>query len=329
MKHRGVALVTILGALAALILLLAFSSVTSAPAAWYGAWPASTPAPSPATWTQGLTLRGGGRPALLSCLDRNGDSRLDAADGDAFARLDIPLIAGKACLDPANHADFYQGVPSDVATFNCRAPQPPLLVVAIGSAGTDLLDAASGESPGLLDIVNLLQSRASDAGIATEPVLSAAALFGADMPQTRMEQWIERVLGARLDAMPCLRAVLIGHSHGGVTVTSVTAALDGRYARRMFGVLIDRTTVLYDRPAAEMPWHTPLLNIYQLNEGWHGMPIEQPNVTNIDASEELAPIAPSDGGGPGPALVSHKTLDDAPAVQQRVEDAVIAWAEGG
>jgi hypothetical protein len=35
-------------------------------------------------------------------------------------------------------------------------------------------------------------------------------------------------------------------------------------------------------------------------------------------------VAPSDGGG-GLALVSHKTLDDAPRVQQQIEDAVMAW----
>jgi hypothetical protein len=124
--------------------------------------------------------------------------------------------------------------------------------------------------------------------------------------------------------MPCLRAVLLGHSHGGVTVTSVGAAIEERYPGRLFGVLIDRTIALYDRPADEMPASMPLLNLYQLNEGWHGVALDLPNVTNVDESGERAPVAPSDGGG-GPALVSHKTLDDAPDVQRRVVHAVMAW----
>jgi hypothetical protein len=59
-------------------------------------------------------------------------------------------------------------------------------------------------------------------GAASVPVLSASAVFGADQPQTRNEEWIEHEVSNRLDDMPCLRAVMIGHSHGGVTVTSVT-----------------------------------------------------------------------------------------------------------
>jgi hypothetical protein len=105
----------------------------------------------------------------------------------------------------------------------------------------------------------------------------------------------------------------------------VAAALDARYADRMLGVLIDRTVALYDRPATEMPALTRLLNFFQLNEGWHGVPIDQPNVENIDESDERAPVAPSDGGG-GLAIVSHKTLDDAVAVQQQAVEKSVSWA---
>ena len=127
-----------------------------------------------------------------------------------------------------------------------------------------------------------------------------------------------------MSEMPCLRTVLVGHSHGGVTVTSIATALEDRFPGRMFGAVIDRTIALYDRDAEELPVATPLLNLFQLNEGWHGVAIDLPNITNVDESGERAPVAPSDGGG-GLALVSHKTLDDAAAVQQRVVDGVIAW----
>jgi hypothetical protein len=94
-------------------------------------------------------------------------------------------------------------------------------------------------------------------------------------------------------------------------------------------VLIDRTNVLYDRPATEIPSLIPLLNVFQTNEGWHGNVYGSDNIANVDESTERAPIAPSDGGGDGLALVSHKTLDDSLPVQQRIVDAVMTWCWPG
>ncbi|HEY8172349.1 MAG TPA: alpha/beta fold hydrolase, partial [Dehalococcoidia bacterium] len=178
-----------------------------------------------------------------------------------------------------------------------------------------------------IDIINTLQSRARNDGIATSLIVSVSAVFGAEQPQTSMEHWVEAEVRSRLDGLPCQRVVLIGHSHGGATVTSVTAALDARYAPRMLGVLIDRTIALYDRPATEMPSRTQLLNFFQVNEGWHGERIDAPNVANFDETTERAPVAPSDGGG-GLAIVSHKTLDDSRGVQQRIVDGVMTWVQG-
>jgi pimeloyl-ACP methyl ester carboxylesterase len=140
-----------------------------------------------------------------------------------------------------------------------------------------------------------------------------------------MERLLADELRGRMDELPCLRVVMLGHSHGGVTVTSVTAALDETHGDRMLGVLIDRSAALYDRPASEMPVRTPLLNFFQTNEGWHGDFIGAPNVQNFDESAERAPLAPSEGGT-GEGLVSHRTLDDAPATQSRAVDAIIEWA---
>lgn len=289
---------------------------------------APTPQPTPAapTWADGLTASRHGVAVLVSCLDGNGDGQIDAGDGAEFDGIDIPLIAAYSCVDRARHSDFYVGDPAAPAAYGCDAPSPPALIVAVGSAGTDLLDSREGESLGVRDIVNELQARAGAVGIASVPLLSASAIFGADRPQTRNEAWLENEIARRLDAMPCLRAVLIGHSHGGVTVTAVTAVLDGNYAGRVYGVLIDRTNILYDRAANELPESIPLLNVFQTNEGWHGNAYGRANITNVDESVERAPIAPSDGGG-GLALVSHKTLDDAIAVQQRIVAAVMAWLE--
>jgi hypothetical protein len=332
MKVGALSAALLLAAGSALVIYLVFAN-SSSPGGATALIPTRTPSPAPVSatptpfpheWSAALHASRGAEAILISCLDHNGDGRLDGADSAELAGLSIPLVAGKACNDPQHHRDFYAGPPSDSAAYSCVAVKRPLLIVAVGSAGSELLDTSSGESPGELQIVAALQDRAAAEGIATDTVLATSAVFGADQPQTRMEQWLEHDLRARLDALPCLRAVMIGHSHGAVTVTSVTAALDGAYAARLFGVLIDRTTALYDRPAAEYPSRTPLLNIFQTNEGWHGEKLDLANATNFDASKEQAPIAPSDGGG-GPALVSHKTLDDSPVVQQLIEDAVTAW----
>jgi hypothetical protein len=289
---------------------------------------AASPTPMPTTWVGGLRAGNAGEAMLLSCLDANSDGRLDGGDGARFAGLDIGLIPGEACVDPAHHADFYAGPPVDAASFTCDAPKAPLLVMAVASGGSDLLDAPSGESLGLIDIVNAIEKRAAAEGIGTQTVLTLSAILGADPAQTSMEHWLEHYLDGRLSSTPCLRVVIVGHSHGGVTVTSVTAALDDQYASRMLGVLVDRSAALYDRIARELPSRTVLLNIYQLNEGWHGVPLNRANAVDVDESSARAPIAPSDGGG-GLALVSHKTLDDSAEVQQRIEDGVMAWLDAG
>jgi hypothetical protein len=330
MRFAVAAAVLALAVVSALVVYLVFSNDSGGGAATVIA-PSTptpvvaTPTPLPSTWLAGVRPPTGGEAMLISCLDANHDGRLDSADGPQLAGLDIALVKGEGCVDPAHNGDFYAGPPSDPASFSCDAPHPPLLVVAVASAGSNLLDASGGESIGLLDIVNEVRRRSAEAGVGTQLVLATSAIFGAEPAQTSMEHWMAHYVAGRLATMPCLRAVMIGHSHGGVNVTSVTAALDDRYADRLFGVMIDRTTALYDRNATEFPSRVPLLNIYQLNEGWHGQKLNLPNVVNADESAERAPIAPSEGGG-GIALVSHKTLDDAPAVQRRVEDAVMAWA---
>ncbi len=335
-RAAGIAALVVTAAAAAVVVFAVFERERDAPAESISAIlptvtatpPARQPTPLPATWIDGLTTahdRGvAGQRQLISCLDTNGDGRLDAADGYATAALDIELDPADTCGDSEHHSDFYTGVASDPMRYACTADPAPAIIVAIGSAGTDLMEPSAGESLGVLDIVNQLQTRVGEAQIATLPVLTAPAIFGALPPQTSMERWLAADLARALDAMPCLRAVLIGHSHGGVTVSSVTAALDDRYASRVLGVMIDRTTKLYDRDAMDMPARTQLLNVFQTNEGWHGSHIDAPNVANIDESGERAPVALSDGGG-GLALVSHKTLDDSTGVQHRIVDAVTTW----
>lgn len=322
----GVVLGIVVAAAAAGVILFVFADETDAPhEALLGATPAPTvvvptPTPLPATWPDAIEGLGDHRVQLLNCLDRDRDGTIGPAEGGPPG-VTLRLDPARTCVDPDRHADYLSSGPA----AGCDGGPAPLLIVAVASAGSDLLDATEGESLGLIDIVNRLHARVGEAGIATQLIVTAPAIAGAaELPQTGMERWIAADLRERLSAAPCLRVVMIGHSHGGATVTSVLAALDAAYGARMLGVLIDRTVVLYDRPAAEMPVDAQLLNFFQTNEGWHGERIDAPNVVNFDESGEVAPVAPSDGGG-GAAVVTHKTLDDSIGVQMRVTEAVMAW----
>lgn len=273
----------------------------------------------------GLSGPRDGRAVQMACVDANGDGRLNAGDGNDLSGIDVQLAAG-ACGGPSRHRDYFAGAPSDSSADNCAAPRQPMLIVVIGGGGTNLLDSSSGVSVGLLDIRNLLYDRAAQAGVASTTVLAAAAIAGADLPQTRMEQWLRLDLERRLLASPCLRAVLIGHSHGGVAVTSVIAALEGAFTGRLYGAVIDRSTALYDHPAPEMPHVAPLLNVFQLNEGWHGVPLNQPNVIDADESNEIAPKDPRVGREPV-VTVTHTNLDDSTGVQMFIVERIVRWLD--
>lgn len=287
-----------------------------------------SPTPIPPSWPIGLHFGDAGVPMLIACFDANRDARLNATDGPEFAGLDITLVPEKECGESGRNADFYEGPRPDASSFSCGAAKAPMLIVPVPAAATNLLDTTHGESLGVMDIANALGQRAADAGAAAQVVVSTSAIDAALPAQTSMERFLASYLARRLDELPCLRVVIFGHSHGGTTVTSVGAALDGRYADRLLVVLIDRTTALYDRHAEEFPARALILNYYQLNEGWHGVPLEMPNAIDLDQSAEFAPIAPSAGGG-GIEQVTHRSLDDSPAVQRRIVDAVMAWALGG
>jgi hypothetical protein len=294
--------------------------------------PPPRPTPIPDSWPAGLAgATGGGQPVSIACRDVNGDLRIDEDDAAEFAGLAITLEGAPQATVSGGCGDYrrdeYRG-PAPEAYEDCDdASAGSLLIWAVGSAGTDLLDPSAGESLGMLPILNDALARAAADGIPVRIVISASAIYGATPPQTSMERWVAHQIAAELDAVPCLRAVIIGHSHGGATVTSVAAAIEDEYADRLLGVLIDRTIALYDRPATEIPAQAVLLNFYQTNEGWHGDYIDAPNVVNSDESTERAPVALSDGGG-GFAVVSHKTLDDAPGAQRRIVDGMFAWLDG-
>ena len=282
-----------------------------------------TPAPTPplGTWLEGLHNAPAGDPVLLSCLDADGDLRLTGDDDARFDGLDLPLDPAKSCTNARTHADFF----ADDAPVDCDANTRAMLLVVVGGGGTDLLQAKDGESVGLLTVLNEARPRIEDRGTPVRFILAAPAIFGGVPAQGTMERYLTAEIGRRLDASPCLDLAIIGHSHGGVTVTAVTAALEDRYAGRMLGVLVDRSAVLYDGDPDAIPATTPILNVFQLNEGWHGTAVDRPNYTNVDESPAYAPFAPSDGSS-GMGRVSHKTLDDASDAQAHIMTAIVAFA---
>jgi hypothetical protein len=286
-----------------------------------------TASPVPTTWLEALGEPDEAPPAVLvSCADSSSDGELSADDAGVplAPGASIALAPELACVDPDEHADFYQGVPFSARARACDGLTPVQIVLA-ASAGSDLLQPREGESLGLIAIAKQMREAIAADGGEASVMVAMSAIFGADPPQTSMEAWLAAHVRTVLDDVPCARAVIVGHSHGGVTATAAAVALEGAYGDRILVVLIDRSAVLYDRVAEEMPQRARVLNFFQLNEGWHGVPIEQPNVENIDESDERAPVAPSDGGG-GLAIVSHKTLDDALEVQQQVVEKSVAWA---
>lgn len=331
MRFAGFLFAAIAATLAAGAILITFTDDTVAPDGSVQlpastATPALPPTPTPLRGTWGDSLRpreAQSTPVLLACLDANGDGRLNGADGSPlFRALDVAIVADESCAASRHGADFFED--PQPGALACASGARPVFAIVIAGGGSDLLDAKSGDSLGLLTIMNAVTARAPEAGISLFVTLSSGAVVGAEMAQTSLERLLIDYIAVRLDALPCARALLMGHSHGGVTVTSVTAALDDRFADRMLGVVVDRSIALYDRPADDMPVRTPLLNVFQTNEGWHGVHLDAPNVINVDESSETAPIAPNDGGG-GPARVTHRSLDDSPGVQSRIFDVIRFW----
>jgi hypothetical protein len=198
------------------------------------------------------------------------------------------------------------------------------LIVAVAGGGSDLLDTNEGVSAGLIDIVNGIRVGAGSAGVQTAVVITTAAIKDADLPQTRMEEWLVAQLREALSRTPCLHAVIIGHSHGAVVTTTVLARLEGAFGDRLYGVLLDRSLLYYDHAASEMPVRAAVLNVFQTNEGWHGDKVDTPNVVNLDASNERAPREPRQAPVPLVA-VAHSTLDDAAGVREAVVQQAVAW----
>lgn len=290
--------------------------------------------------TSGLSTQPRATFSQLACLDLNGDDRIDGSDAlaefrvpdfnadglrddrdGAFLRgVDIALDPARApCVDGAAkrtpeylvaHGYFE---PSDVS---CDSGARPVLLVGVGGGVVNLRE--KDDASGIRAIVDALQREYDDRDIETIGVLAGPAIVGAANVHAGMEQWMTHAVQVYLDRFSCLRAVLVGHSHGAVTADVIAARLEREYANRIIAVVdVDRVEALYIGDLTARPVLAPVLNIYETNDGiLRGYPYDSPNAENWDASAVTA-------AGDGDARVSHTTIDNAKAVRDRIVDEVI------
>ena len=297
--------------------------------------------------TSGLSNQPRATFSELACLDKNGDHRLneldaanlsavpdfngdrkhDANDAAFFKGIDIPL-------DPTAEADVC-GKTSEIgpeylvahgyfepANVSCEGGAQPVLLVGVGGGIKDLKEKS--QAAGIRSIIDGLQKSYDARKIDTIAVIAGPAMVGAAQPNVAMEQWMTNAVRTYLDRYPCIRAVLVGHSHGGITVDVVAAALEGQYAARFIDIVeLDRSEFAYSGDVQSKPQQAHVFSIFESNSDvLSGVPyLNAPNADVWDASHELGP----EKGDKGGALkqVNHTTIDNSTAVKQRIIDDVM------
>ncbi len=278
----------------------------------------------------------------LACLDANGDHRLSVADtndlskvpdfnGDhahnsddaAFLKgVDIPLDAqrqAEACSSNSDRGPEYAVAhgyfePSNVS---CKRPDDKaVLLVGVGGGLVNIKN--KDDAAGIRSMVDGLQKSYDDRGVQTIAVLAGPAIVGGENVHTAMELWMTHAVQVYLDRYPCLRVVLVGHSHGAITADVVASHLEGQYANRIIEVVdVDRVGVLYIGDSTSRPTQAHVFNIYETNdEKLKGAPYDAPNAENWDASGEQGPRDGQDGGPLQP--VDHTTIDNSQSVKDRI-----------
>lgn len=282
----------------------------------------------------------------LACLDANEDGRINAADAFVEGSLpdfnadgdedvdDVPFLAGvdialnsaamsDACRPGADRLPEYLVAHDFFSGAEVACGEPALLVLGIAGGVDDLKDG--DQAAGVRDIVDALVEEADDEDMDTIGIVAGSAFYGAENAHTAMEDWLTNAVRVHLDRYPCLRVVLVGFSHGGVTAEVVAGRLEAQYPQRIAAtVVLDRVEEFYNGDVATLPVASPLINVFQRNDGFAGDPVDGANVENIDASAEEAPRDGHDGGPMEP--IRHVTLDNAESVRERIVHEVMERA---
>jgi len=281
--------------------------------------------------------------AQLACLDVNGDHLLDGQDAADPAKVPDFNADGKHAADDAA---FLQGLSIRLAPEPCpkdpgRAPEyavthgyfessnvtcdggkRPVLLIGIGGGVVNIKDRE--DAAGVRSIIDGIQKAYDDKGVDTIAVLAGPAIVGAGNIHSAMEQWLTHAARVYLDRYPCLRLLLVGHSHGAVTADVVGGNLEGRYGERIIEVVdVDRVTPLYLGDTTTRPTQAHVFNVFESGSGiLRGASYDRANAENWDATAELAP---KDGDNGGPLQpVNHTTIDNSKSVKQRIIDQVLA-----
>ena len=295
--------------------------------------------------TSGLSKTPRATFSQLACLDVNGDNRINGADAadpskvpdfnadDKHDERDAAFLQDvDIALDPARqpcdsssskrapeylvaHGYFK---PSDVS---CNDGDKPVLLVGIGGGVVNLRE--KDDAAGIRSIVDGLQKKYDDNDIATIGVIAGPAVVGATNVHTAMETWLTHAVQVYLDRFPCLRTVLVGHSHGGVTADVVGAHLEGEYGERIIAVVdVDRVDELYTGDLSSRPTRAPVLNIFETTDGrLHGDAYESPNAENVNANDITGPEHGEQGGAQKP--VNHTTIDNSAGIRKLIADGVM------
>jgi hypothetical protein len=284
----------------------------------------------------------------IACLDINGDDRVNAADaadaselpdfnadderdGDDAAYLQGVDIAIDPAYQPACDGEgdgekmheylVAHGFFSD-SDVSCDEGDEAVLLLGVGGGVDDLKDKS--EAAGVRNIIDALQDSYDDRDVQTIGVIAGQAVTGAVDPNPAMEQWVANVVRVYSQRFPCLRTVLVGHSHGGVLVEAVASRIEGELGDRMIAVaVVDRVEAHYAGDIASRPQQVPVFHIFETNDAGFitGPPGTTPNFENWDASAEVAPESGDEGGDDMP--VNHTTIDNSESVRQRIVDEVM------
>ena len=274
----------------------------------------------------------------LTCLDVNADGLVDANDADPAtlpdisgdsavtesdlalvreAQLTLPNGRPQDCAGGGPNPDWQVSAPPDL---DCAAGERGVLLLAVGGGAVDLarLNNAAGARWMVEELSGAL-------GVPTQIASVAPGLYGTAEPQPDAERWAFAFLSQRLQEQPCLKAVILGHSHGGTLATATASRLEeaGLGGQVLLTVLIDRVTHLYSGDTTSIPQSSTVLNVYLPAPGQEvaGGVIDQSNVENFDASGVEAPEHGEEGGALGPA--NHTTIDNSPDVLREVKARVV------
>ncbi len=296
--------------------------------------------------TSGLSKQPRATFSQLACLDTNGDDRITGDDADsgsvpdfnadfrrderdkAFLRgLDLPLDPprDRAACDGVSGAEPEYLVAHgylESSDVSCDGGARPVLLVGVGGGVVNLRER--DDAVGVRRVIDALQRAYDDRDVDTIGVIAGPAVAGAVNIHGAMEAWVAHAVRVYFERFPCLRAVLLGHSHGAVTVDVAAAALEeaGFGERIIVTVDLDRVEKLYVGNTSVRPTQAPVFSVYETSDAaFPGAPYDAPNVENWDATGEQGPEHGKDGGPLTP--VRHTTIDDSAAVRERIVQEVL------